>query len=170
MYERLNQLYPNRIVRPQSINDIPRIGYMVYILIFDNHPIVIGHGKKNRAKIIFDNRNNFTSGHLKALFVRLYHLYRIGIFDRYIIECENKDEAKRIEKHLHFEIGGNNRNVSVDIRNQLFIGLEPDSATTLFLEIAIRSSFDGLSDLRKWHTDGLINDEVWDEISVRLNL
>ena len=73
---------------------------MVYILVFNNNPIVLGHGQRNRSKVIFDNENQITSSHLKALFVRLYNLYGNGEFNRYIISCQNKDEAKKIEVKL----------------------------------------------------------------------
>jgi hypothetical protein len=170
MNEILQQLYPNRIVSPMTINDIPNNGYMVYILAFNNRPIALGHGQRNRAKIIFDNENQITTSHLKALFVRLYNLYGNGNFERYIINCQNKDEAKLIERNLHNLIGGNNRHIPNEIRNQLFNGLDPNSVSYLVLEIALRSSFDGLSDIRKWRADGILSDAIWTEISQRLHL
>ncbi len=170
MLETLQQLYPNRITIPTTINDIPNRGYMVYILVFNNNPIVLGHGQRNRSKVIFDNENQITSSHLKALFVRLHNLYGNGEFNRYIISCQNKDEAKIIEGNLHRQIGGNNRNIPIEIRNQLFNGLEPNSPSYLVLEIALRSSFDGLSDIRKWHADGILSDAIWTDISQRLRL
>lgn len=170
MFGILEQLYPNRILTPVNINDIPNNVYMVYILIFNNNPVVVGHGKKNRAKVIFDNDNQITNSHLKALFVRLYNLYGNGEFERYIINCQNKEEAKEIENNLHQQIGGNNRNIPPEIRNELFNGLEPNSVSYLVLEIALRSSFDGLSDIRRWRADGILSDEIWNEISERLHL
>lgn len=170
MIDRLQQLYPNRIISPLTINDIPNNGYMVYILVFNSNTIVLGHGQRNRAKVIFDNENQITSSHLKALFVRLYNLFGNGEFERYIINCQSKEEAKEIEKNLHAQIGGNNRNIPNEIRNQLFNGLEPNSVSYLVLEIALRSSFDGLSDIRKWRADGILSDVIWDEISQRLRL
>jgi len=170
MLERLQQLYPNRIISPVTINDIPNNGYMVYILIFNNNPIVLGHGKRNRAKVIFDNENQITTSHLKALFVRLYNLYGNGEFERYIINCQNKEDAKQIEKNLHNKIGGNNRDIPTEIRNKLFNGLQPNSVSYLVLEIALRSSFDGLSDIRKWRADRILSDEIWTDISQRLCL
>jgi hypothetical protein len=170
MLERLEQFYPNRIISPETINEIPNNGYMVYILTFNDNPIVLGHGQRNRSKVIFDNENQITSSHLKALFVRLYHLYGVGNFGRYIINCLNKEEAREIENNLHRQIGGNNRDIPIEIRNQLFYGLEPNSVSYLVLEIALRSSFDGLSDIRKWRVDGILNDQIWIEISRRLRL
>lgn len=170
MLEILQNLYPNRIISPININDIPKNGYMVYILVFNNNPIVLGHGQRNRAKIIFDNENQITSSHIKAIFVRLYNLYGNGEFERYIINSQNKEEAKLIESNLHNQIGGNNRNIPIEIRNELFDGLEPNSVSYLVLEIALRSSFDGLSDIRKWRADGILSDVIWNDISQRLRL
>ncbi len=170
MLEILESLLPNRVNIPLTKNDLPNKGYMVYILIHNNIPIVVGHGQKNRAKIIFDNENQITSSHLKSIFVRLYHLYGLGNFERYFINCLNKDEAKEIERFLHSQIGGNNRNIPVEIRNQLFSELEDSSIIRLILEIALRSSFDGISDLKKWRADGILSDDIWNEISERLRL
>jgi hypothetical protein len=166
----LNELYPNRFTIPLGLNDIPNKGYMVYILTHNNKPIVLGHGQKNRSKVIFDDEINITSGHLKALFVRLYYLYGNGIFNRFIISCNNKEEARTVERHLHQIIGGNKRIIPSDIRNKLFDGIEPNSTSHLVLEIALRSSFDGLSDIRKWRTDGILNETIWRDISKRLKL
>lgn len=170
MLKILQQLYPNRIISPDTKNDLSIDKYMVYILIFNNIPIVLGHGKKNRAKIIFDNENQITSSHLKSIFVRLYQLYAEGEFERFVIFCRDKDEAKEIEKVLHREIGGNNRNIPENIKNRLFNGLEDSSIVRLILEIALRSSFDGISDLKKWRADRILNDDIWNEISERLRL
>ena len=57
----LNSLYPNRIQIPMSIKDFIPNKYYVYILTLDNRPIVVGHGKQNRAKIIFDDIDHITS-------------------------------------------------------------------------------------------------------------
>lgn len=170
MKNKLNDLFPNRVLTPENINQIPQEGYMVYILTFNETPIVLGHGRKNRAKIIFDNDNQITKSHLKAIFVRLYNLFGNGSFSRYIITCKSKEDAKEVEKYLHNTIGGDNRNVPIEIRNQLFENIQVNSTTYLILEIALRSSFDGLSDIRKWRKDGLINDIVWDEISSKLKI
>ncbi len=168
--KKLQQLYPNRIISPMNLDEIPNSGYLVYILIYNNKPIVLGHGKKNRAKVILDNVNHITRNHLKALFVRLYNLFGDGQFERYLISCQNKEEAKYIENNLHRQIGGNNRNIPAEIRNHLFHGLDPNSVSYLLLEIALRSSFDGLSDIRKWRADGILSDDIWADISQRLQL
>lgn len=170
MLNSLEQLYPNRIISLECVNDIPNFEYCVYILTFNNDVIVLGHGKRNRAKVIFDNDIQITRGHIKALFVRLYNLFGIGEFKRYIIKCQNKEEAKQLENSLHKQIGGNNRDLPAEIRNQLFYGFADNSVTYLVLQIALRSSFDGISDLRKWRRDGILSDAVWEEISHRLRI
>jgi len=170
MLEKLQQLYPNRIISPLTIKDIPNKGYMVYILIFNSNPIVLGRGQRNRAKVIFDNENQITSNHFKALLVRLYNLYGNGKFERYIINCQNKEVAKEVENNLHRQVGGNNRSIPTEIRIQLFDGLDPNSVSYLVLEIALHSSFDGLSDIRKWRAAGILSDVTWIEISQRLRL
>jgi hypothetical protein len=170
MKEKLESLYPNRVINPINLNEIPNNIFLVYILLYNENPIVLGHGKKNRAKVIFDNINQITPSHLKALFVRLYTLFGDGNFNRYIIECSSKEEAKIIENNLHKQIGGNNRNIPDYIRQKLFDGIENDSISKLVLEIALRSSFDGLSDIRKWKADNILSNEVWNEISEKLQL
>lgn len=170
MEELLQNLYPKRVLIPIDINHIPKDGYMVYILAFNKGAIVLGHGQKNRAKVIFDNENQITTGHIKAIIVRLYNLYGNGIFNRYIIHCQSKKEAKEIESRLHNVIGGNTRNIPIEIRNILFKGIDQNSVTRLLLEIALRSSYDGLSDLKKWRADDLITDIIWAEISKKLRL
>jgi len=170
MLAKLQILYPGRISAPKSLSDIPKNYYVVYILTFNGSPVVLGHGKINRAKVIFDDEKQITSGHIKAIFVRLYNLYGNGVLDRYIIVCQDKKEAGDIERNLHQQIGGNTRHIPDEIRNQLFFGLDTNSNSNLLLEIALCSSFDGLSDLRKWRSAGLLNDNIWKEISHRLKL
>jgi hypothetical protein len=170
MLERLKHLFGDRLIIPSTSNEIPNKGYMVYILVHNGTPIVLGHGQKNRAKVIFDDENIITTSHLKALFVRLYNLYGKGEFERYLLICKNKDDAKEVERNLHQEIGGNTRKIPDEIRKKLFLGLAPNSTEYLLIEIALRSSFDGLSDLKKWRSDGIVNDNVWFEIAERLKL
>ena len=94
--------YLRRMISPASVESIPKEGYMVYILICGDNPIVIGHGKRNRARVIFDTKTSKpTTGHIKAIFVRLYDIYSDCHFQRYIILCSDKKEAQEIEKELH---------------------------------------------------------------------
>ena len=48
----LNNEFPNQFRSPKTLAEIPKDVYMVYILAFDDKPIVLGKGKKYRAKII----------------------------------------------------------------------------------------------------------------------
>ena len=75
-----------------GVDDILPGVYCVYILTIGNNPVVVGHGKKNRARVIFDNRDTITPGHIKAIIVRLYTLFGSGDANskRYLIECESK--------------------------------------------------------------------------------
>lgn len=156
---------------PKGIDEITnKSNYMVYILTFNEKAIVLGHGKKNRASVIFDDKDNITSNHFKALLVRLYHLFGNGQFERYIIKCKDKEEAKKVEKNLHNIFGGNTKNIPPEIEEKLFESIDKKSVTHLVLKMALMSSFDGLSDLYKWHNAGILNDVIWDEISQRLQL
>lgn len=169
--EKLKSLYPSRILQPKSINDLSSTKYLVYVLTLDDRPIVVGHGKKNRAKIIFDDDNQITSGHLKAIFVRIYRLFSgDSQFHQYLIECKSKDEAKQIEAHLHSEIGGNSRVLPEPIVNLLYEGLEDNSLEKMVLQMALHSSFDGISDIKKWRREGILKDTLWDNIKDKLRL
>lgn len=168
--EKLEKLFPGKVRIPESTSDIPASGYMVYVLTYKGKPIVTGHGRKNRAVVILDNTEHYSNGHIKALFVRLYQLYGKGSFERFIIPCSDKGDAQSVEKILHREIGGNHRSLPDYIRIRLFDGIPEKSVARLVLEIALRSSFDGLADLKKWRSDGLLDDDVWDVIQGKLNL
>jgi hypothetical protein len=170
MKSKLHELYQGRVINPTNLDEIPKEQYMVYVLLLNEKTIVLGHGKKNRARIIFDNKQHYTKNHIKALFVRLYHLYDDGEFERFIIICENKEEAKKIEDRLHKEIGGNNRHVSENIRKELFKGLDSNSLTKLVLEIAILSSFDGIADIKNWYNHHVISEEIWKDVANRLGM
>ena len=83
----VEQKYPNKLLEINSLTEIPSKVYLVYILFYENEPIVLGHGKKNRASVIFDSINKITSSHIKALFVRLYVLFGSVSLKRFIIIC-----------------------------------------------------------------------------------
>jgi len=169
--DQLNILLENRVQIVSSVSDIPNDGYMVYVLSLDERAIVVGHGQKNRAKIICDNISTSTSGHIKAIFVRLYHKYCDSQnYSRFVIPCENKKEAQEIEHRVHSVIGGDNRDLPKEIINALFENLKSDSIVYLVLKIALLSSYDGLSDLRGWRNKGLLDDSTWQVISERLGI
>ncbi len=166
----LDAKYPNRTTVPLSVQDIPRGKYVVYILTFNDKPIVLGHGKHNRAKVIFDDQKQITSGHIKALFVRAYRLFGNGSFEQFIIECDGKNGAKKIEGDLHQTIGGNSRDLLDDIKKALFNEIQADSLACMVLRMALCSSFDGISDLKLWRSKGILDNEVWDIVGKRLQL
>jgi hypothetical protein len=159
----LSKLYPDRWLAPASVEDIHHKDYMVYILERDGEAIVVGHGRKNRAKVIFDDLQKTTNGHIKAIFVRLHHLYAIKNtkFLRYIITCNSKKEAQEVEANLHAVIKGNHRKLPSDIEDHIFEGLPSDGVAKMLLKIALASSFDGLLDLKVWRRKGIINDDLW---------
>jgi len=171
MQKTLTDLYPNRIQEPNSIKDILPNKYYVYILTLDNKPIVVGHGKQNRAKIIFDDIHQITANHLKSLFVRIYRLFsESSQFQQYLIECIDKEEAKLIEAKLHKVIGGNKRDLSDEILEKLYQGFPDNSLENMVLKMALCSSFDGISDIKKWRRENILKDDVWKNIKTRLQL
>lgn len=170
MYSTLNQLYPNRIITPQNVNEIQNRTWYVYILTYENRAIVVGQGKRNRAKVIFDNVNIRTDYHYKSLLVRLYRLFGNGVFNQFLIACNSGNESKIIEKELHREIGGKGTVIENDILENLFQNIERNSSIWAFLKIALLSSYSGLSDLKKWRKEGIINDLEWQIITHKLQI
>ena len=157
---------------PESMADLDDDIYYVYVLAFNGNAIVLGHGRINRAKIIFDiGAGPHASGHLKAMLVRVYkRYYRVEGFRRYVIKCSGKQQAKDIEKQLHGQIGGNANELPEELKEALLAELEEKSFARLFLNLALLSGYDGLSDLKKWRRSGLIADDDWQIIVVRLGL
>ena len=168
----LNNLFPNRFLTPASVKEIPDNGYLVYILERDDHALIVGHGRKNRAKVIFDDLERTTSGHIKAIFVRLHHLHasKETRFSRYIITCDDKKHAQEVESQLHAVIQGNHREVPAAIEAALFGGLPDTSIAKMLLKIAIASAFDGLYDLKSWRKKGIIDEQTWQVVSAKLQL
>jgi hypothetical protein len=152
------------------VNDIVNNIYYVYVLTYNDSPIVVGHGKKNRAKVIFDDSDTITQSHLKALLVRLYRIFGDRNFSQFVISCTSKEEAKIIEKNLHINIGGNRNEIDQNLLTRLFDGINIDSRQYIYLKLALLSSFDGLSDLKKWRRNGVISDADWEVISNRLQI
>lgn len=167
----LEHLFPNRIIYPKHLDNIPGNNqYMVYILTAGENTILLGHGRKNRAKVILDSESSITKNHIKALFVRFYILFSDLKLTPYIITCTDKKEANKIENQLHKLVGGNNRIIPESIKNKLFKNIPERSRAKLFLEIAISSSFDGLQDIKRWYKDGIIDEDSWIILSEKLKL
>ena len=104
--------------------------------------------------------------------VRLYRLYGYEsmVFRAFVIKCSSKQEAREIEKELHLKIGGNSSEIATEILDQLFDPLEEGSLASIFLRQALCSSYDGISDLKKWRREGIITDDVWEVVCERLKL
>lgn len=169
-FERLDIMYPGRVERPTDITDIRPSAYYVYILTMDERAIVLGHGKKNRARVIFDSVHSNTPNHIKALIVRIYHLFSDDgvVFDRYLIPCTSKDEAKEIEAVLHRKLHGNTLKLPTGVQQKLFDGFDGFAANPM--RMALCSSFDGISDLKRWRREGILDDTIWRQITGKLNL
>lgn len=170
----IKNLYPDRVKEIYSESEILKNNYCVYFLTRDDNCIVLGQGKKNRSRVIFD-RDDRTTNHYKACVVRLHTLYG-GVepesFRRYIIDCgENQVEAKTIEKRLHAEISWKKvEKIPGDIVEKLFKAVPPDPTTNLVLRIALCSYYDMLSDIKKWQAQGIISNDVYNNIALALKL
>lgn len=163
--------YAGRWRSPQHLADIPNGRYMVYILLHNDQAVVVGLGKRNRARVILDTLDaGPTTGHIKAMKVRITQIcaHANDTFCRYIILCDNREQAASIEQALHRQMGGNVAQIEPALMQQVLAGVMPTSA--LFLQMAAISAFDGISDLRRWRSAGLIHDAEWHEISARLRL
>lgn len=148
--------------------------YVVYILTYKDKPIVLGMGKENRAKVIFDSiEKKPTKSHIKSLLVRIYHLYGSSNqddFRRFIIPQNSKADAKKLESYYHKNIGGNSIEIPDDFKQKLFQGIENDEVSKMILHMALVSSYSGISDLDKWKSHGIISAKQWESISNRLKL
>lgn len=170
--DQLHKKYPDRIENPAQRADIlPRIFY-VYILTVGDQPVVVGHGRKNRAKVIFDSVEYTTFGHIKAFTVRLHALFgeEDDVFAQHLIRCESKDEARQIEADIHREFGGNSLAIPARIRDRLFQDIAERSPAWMALRMALASSFDGIGDLKKWRREGILDDKAWKIVADRLRL
>src|SRR6059058_939858 len=108
LFDHLQKRYSGRVELPADVSGILPGFFYVYILTVDGQPIIVGHGKKNRAQVIFDSETSATSGHIKALMVRLHLRFASdsAVYGRYLIQCASKAEAQEIEAELH-QFGGN---------------------------------------------------------------
>ncbi len=161
-----------QVIQPQRLQDIPRNQYMVYALIRNHQPIVVGHGQYNRARVILDTPAVITRPHIKALFVRLYHLFGDpdDHYERFVLVCRHKQEALALESALHSQFGGNSRELPTEIEAALFADFKRYSIPWMLLHMALMSSYDGLADLAGWQRKGLISAQDWALISARLQL
>lgn len=172
--EKLKEFLPDhKVKQPSNVSDIEEGKEYVYILTVNQKAIVVGHGKKNRAKVIFDTPQTLpTQTHIKSILVRLYHLYgdENFVFKRYLISCDSKEKAKEIEKEIHNNFGGNKTSLPEDIKEKIFEGLKGNVLTNFVLNAALCSSYSGISDLRKWRKERLIDDQTWKVICDKLHM
>lgn len=169
-YTTIQKLYPS-VIDVNSIEDLPQKGYMVYILLCNDKAIVVGHGKKNRSKVIFDKSNGDSTTHYKAILVRLYMIYEpASEYRRCIIPCDSKEQSKSIEYILHKNknVGGAGMNFTQKINDVL--KCEENSIANMLIKIALASNYDGLSDLKKWRKNKIIDDTVWSILKKKFNL
>lgn len=164
--------YSGRVEQLIQASELQSSIYYVYVLTIDEKPIVLGHGKRNRARVIFDSRTSITPNHLKAITVRLYLLFAHdnATFGRYVIPCNSKDEAAEIEADLHQNFGGNSRKLPESIEEKLLTGLDEHPFSQMVLRMALCSSFDAIADLTRWRAQGILDDSVWLPIKGKLEL
>ena len=167
-FEKLNPTIKHRLVYPKSAGELPANSYLVYILLFNKKPIVVGHGKKNRAKVIFDSKEK-TTGHIKALHIRLHILFggKKAVFKRCIIRCKSKEEAKKIEAEVH-KCGGNDLGLPKGIETKLFDGIKEHSPAWVALKMAVCSAYGGILDLKRWRKKRILDNKTWEQIAEKL--
>jgi hypothetical protein len=158
-------------------SDMKSEDYYVYILACNARTIATGHGKRNRAKVIFDPKEGKTTCHKKSIFIRACNVLNTNGLKRYFVKCKSKEEAEEIEKNLHKVIKGNESNIEV-YREKFFplakgnpLGKSKDinEIADVVTAMAFHSGYDGINDLRKWRTEKLISEEVCMIIEKKLN-
>ena len=168
MIDILSNLYGERIIEIQTHLQIPGDEYMVYIFGMNGSAVVVGHGQKNRAKVILDNQDYLTPNHIKSLHVRCCVMHGQGPFEKLIILCDSKASARQTELEIQALLGGNVLQLPSQVEEKLFEDIEPGSMTDKVLRMAMASSFSAIADLLKWNRLGLLDQDVKDVISQKL--
>jgi hypothetical protein len=160
---------PLKLVERRDVRDIPRRLPLVYILLYGDKPLVVGEGKYERARVIFDRGpTHVTWHHIKSFLVRLYTLYGTERFTQYTITCQSKGDAQKVEDALHAEVGGNENKIPAEFMDRLCRGLPVELGK--LLEAASLSAYSGLRDLRVWRDHGIIDACGWVVLCDRLRL
>lgn len=167
MIEALNN-YADQLIQVATPDQIPSHRYMVYIFGMRDMAIVVGHGKKDRAKVICDDQTHLTAYHIKSVYVRCCQLHGEGPFHRLIIPCIDKASALQTERDVQALIGGNILELPQSVEENLFEDIVPGSITDMVLRMAMASSFSAIADLLKWARLGLLPQDVKDIISNKL--
>ena len=159
--------YSNSVICPTSLDDIEKMIYYVYILLYDQQAIIAGHGKKNRASILFDKPK---APHVKSFLSRVFVVYGDKPFSRFLIPCQTKKEAQEIETIIHREIGGNVNQIPKEIEEKLYANITKGSSEEKLLRQAQISFYSGIDDLKRWRKAGIITDTEWGPIQLALKL
>jgi hypothetical protein len=167
MIEILNN-YADQLIQVETPDQIPVNNYMVYIFGMNNMAVVVGHGKKNRAKVILDNQDHLTPNHIKSLHVRCCVMHGQGPFEKMIIPCDSKASARQTELEIQALLGGNVLQLPPQVKEKLFEDIEPGSMTDMVLRMAMASSFSAIADLLKWARLGLLAQDVKNVLSRKL--
>ncbi len=162
--------YADQLIQVETPDQIPVNQYMVYIFGMNGSAVVVGHGQKNRAKVILDNQDYLTPNHIKSLHVRCCVMHGQGPFEKLIIPCDSKASARQAELEIQALLGGNVLQLPPQVDEKLFEGIEPGSMTDLVLRMAMASSFSAIADLLKWARLGLLNTEVKNVLSTKLSI
>jgi hypothetical protein len=167
MLEILNN-YQEQLIQVAKSDEIPANQYMVYIFGMNGTAVVVGHGQKNRAKVILDNQDHLTPNHIKSLHVRCCVMHGQGPFEKMIIPCDSKASARQTELEIQALLGGNVLQLPPQVKEKLFEDIEPGSMTDTVLRMAMASSFSAIADLLKWARLGLLTQDVKDVLSRKL--
>lgn len=160
--------YADQLIQVETPDQIPVNNYMVYIFGMNNMAVVVGHGKKNRAKVILDDQDHLTPNHIKSLHVRCCVKHGQGPFEKMIIPCDSKASARQTELEVQALLGGNVLQLPPQVEEKFFEDIEPGSMTDMVLRMAMASSFSAIADLLKWARLGLLAEDVKDVISRKL--
>ena len=155
-------------IQVETPDQIPVNNYMVYIFGMNNMAVVVGHGKKNRAKVILDNQDHLTPNHIKSLHVRCCVMHGQGPFEKMIIPCDSKASARQTELEIQALLGGNVLQLPPQVEGRLFEDIEPGSMTDMVLRMAMASSFSEIADLLKWARLGILPVGIREVLSHKL--
>lgn len=162
--------YADQLIQVETPDQIPVNQYMVYIFGMNGTAVVVGHGQKNRAKVILDNQDCLTPNHIKSLHVRCCVIHGQGPFEKLIIPCDSKVSARQTELEIQALLGGNVLQLPTQVEEKLFEDIEPGSMTDMVLRMAMASSFSAIADLLKWARLGLLNTQVKNVLSTKLSI
>jgi hypothetical protein len=160
--------YADQLMQVETPDQIPVNQYMIYIFAMNGTAVVVGHGQKNRAKVILDNQDRLTPNHIKSLHVRCCVMHGQGPFEKMIIPCDSKASARQAELEIQALLGGNVLQLPPQVEEKLFEDIELGSMTDMVLRMAMVSSFSAIADISKWARLGLLAPDVKNVLSRKL--